>query len=107
MLRGTTQKLTFDIGLDTKDITQLWLTFSHYNSHNSEILTKTIDDVVLEGTTVTVELSQEDTLEFNHSNVKSKVVFIQMRALLNDGQALASNVVEITVDHLLKEGVIK
>ena len=96
----------FDIGINTSDIAELWLTFAQYDS-SSEIFTKTKDDVTLEGTTVTVELSQEDTLSLNKSNIKEKVVYIQLRALLNNGEALASSIVEITVDHLLKEGVIE
>lgn len=107
MIRGTTQNLIFNIGIDTSEVSQLWLTFSRYNHENAEIITKTIDDVILNGTNIEVALSQEDTLLLNESNVKDKVVYIQLRALLNDGQALASNVVEITVNHLLKGGVIQ
>lgn len=107
MIRGTTQVLKFDIGMSVERVSQLWLTFSRYNQANAEIITKTKDDVILEGTNIIVNLSQEDTLLLNESNVKDKVIYIQLRALLNDGQALASNVVEITVNHLLKGGVLE
>ena len=107
MIRGTTQELKFEVGINTSEVSQLWLTFSRYNNDDSEIFTKTKDDVILEGTKITVELSQEDTLLLNSSNIKDKVIYIQLRALLEDGQALASNVVEITVSHLLKGGVLE
>ena len=107
MIRGTTQKLLFDIGIDVNEVSQLWLTFSHSNIQNSELLNKTKDDVILSGTTVEVALSQEETLLLNQYNLKDKVIYIQLRALLNDGQALASSIVEITVEHLLKGGVIE
>lgn len=45
MIRGTTQNLIFNIGIDTSEVSQLWLTFSRYNHENAEIITKTIDDV--------------------------------------------------------------
>ena len=107
MIRGTTQVLTFDIGMNVNEVSQLWLTFSHSNKINSEIFTKTKEDVTLSGTTLVVELSQEDTLELNQYNLNNKIVYIQLRALLNDGQALASDIVEVTVQHLLKGGVIE
>ena len=107
MIRGTTQTLKFDIGVDTDEIKSLWLTFSQYNALDAELITKTKDDVTLDGTSITVELSQDDTLLLNGANVKDKVIYIQLRALLTDGQALASNVVEMTVAHLLKGGVIE
>lgn len=106
MIRGTTQILTFDIGMNVNEVSQLWLTFSHSNRINSEIFTKTKDDVILDGTTLTVPLTQEETLALNEYNIKDKVVFVQLRAIV-DGQALASNVVEMTVQHLLKEGVLE
>lgn len=106
MIRGSTQQLIFNIGINTEEVSQLWLTFSHSNRLNAEIFTKEINDVILDGTTFTVPLSQEETLALNEYNIKEKVVYIQLRVLLNDGQALASNVVEMTVSHLLKDGVL-
>lgn len=107
MIRGSTQQLIFNIGINTEEVSQLWLTFSHSNRLNAEIFTKEINDVILDGTTITVPLSQEETLALNEYNIKEKVVYIQLRVLLNDGQVLASNVVEMTVSHLLKDGVLE
>ena len=107
MIRGTTQELVFNLGINTEEVSQLWLTFSHSNRLNAELFTKEKDDVVLSGTTMTVPLSQEETLLLNQYNLKDKVIYIQLRVLLNDGQALASSIVEMTVNHLLKGGVIQ
>ena len=106
MIRGSTQNLVFNIGINTEEVSQLWLTFSHSNRLNAEIFTKEINDVVLDGTTITVPLSQEETLALNEYNIKDKVVFVQLRAIV-DGEAKASKVVELTVEHLLKEGVLE
>ena len=107
MIRGSTQQLIFNIGINTGEVSQLWLTFSHSNRLNAEIFNKTKDDVILSGTTITVPLSQEETLALNEYNIKEKVVYIQLRVLLEDGQSRVSNVVEITVNHLLKGGVLE
>ena len=107
MIRGSTQNLVFNIGINTEEVSQLWLTFSHSNRLNAEIFNKTKDDVILDGTTITVPLSQEETLALNEYNIKEKVVYIQLRVLFKDGEALASSIVEITVEHLLKAGVLE
>ena len=107
MIRGSTQNLVFNIGINTGEVSQLWLTFSHSNRLNAEIFNKTKDDVILDGTTITVPLSQEETLALNENNIKEKSDYIQLRVLLDDGQALASSIVEITVEHLLKAGVLE
>ena len=106
MIRGSTQNLVFNIGINTEEVSQLWLTFSHSNRLNAEIFTKEKNDVILEGTTLTVPLSQEETLALNEYNIKEKVVYIQLRVLLKDGQSRVSKVVELTVEHLLKDGVL-
>ena len=105
MIRGTSQNLKFNIGIDTSKVSQLWLTFSHSNKQNAELFTKEINDVILDGTTLTVPLTQEETLALNEYNIKDKIVFIQLRAIV-DGEAKASAVVEVTVQHLLKDGVL-
>ena len=107
MIRGSTQNLVFNIGINTEEVSQLWLTFSHSNRLNAEIFTKEINDVILDGASITVPLSQEETLALNEYNIKEKSVYIQLRVLLDDGQALASSIVEITVEHLLKGGVLE
>lgn len=106
MIRGSTQNLVFNVGINTEEVSQLWLTFSHSNRLNAEIFNKTKDDVILDGTTITVPLSQEETLALNEYNIKEKVVYIQLRVLLKDGQSRVSKVVELTVEHLLKDGVL-
>lgn len=107
MIRGTTQELIFGVGMSTDEVSQLWLTFSHSNKENAELITKEKEDVILSGTTIKVTLSQEETLLLNQYNLKDKVIYIQLRVLLTDGQALASSIVEMTVNHLLKGGVIE
>ena len=106
MMRGSTQNLVFNIGINTEEVSQLWLTFSHSNRLNAEIFTKEINDVILSGATITAPLSQEETLALNEYNIKEKSVYIQLRVLLKDGQSRVSKVVELTVEHLLKDGVL-
>ena len=58
--------------------------------------------VIVDDYTVYVNLTQTDTLNFN-----SRVYYsIQLRILLNTGQAVASNIVTLPVSPILKNGVI-
>jgi len=52
--------------------------------------------------TITLNLFQEETLKFNKHDVK-----VQLRFLLEDGNAYASPIKSITVNDILQNGVIK
>lgn len=46
MIRGSTQNLVFNIGINTEEVSQLWLTFSHSNKQNAESFTKSKEEVL-------------------------------------------------------------
>lgn len=52
--------------------------------------------------TIVVMLDQEDTLKFKPGEVE-----IQIRYVLENGIADASNIIKTTVDQVLKDGVIE
>lgn len=101
MYRGTTPTLVFNINteLDLNTIKEVWITFDL-----SPRLTYTKDDVEIDDElkTITLNLSQEETLKFNKHDVK-----VQLRFLLEDGNAYASPIKSITVNDILQNGVIK
>ena len=61
------------------------------------------DDIIVnnENKTITVELSQEDTLLFNGKEVNTQIRFLD-----STGKAYASNIEKIELNNILKEGVI-
>lgn len=101
MYRGTTPSIVYklDTELDLNDLTQVWVTIE-----SSKIeMTKDITQVSIDDTekTITVPLSQDDTLQFKAGKVKC-----QMRLYFNDTSAYATPITELTINDILKDGVI-
>ena len=99
MVRGTTPTLNFTIPIDVSTIAVLSVAFSQAGT---VILDKTLDDCTVSGHLITLGLTQAETLMFT----ADVPVDIQIRCRLNDGVALASNIINTTTGRILKDGVI-
>lgn len=106
MIRGTTPTHVFTkLPVLSTEIKEVWIT---YLQRGKEVLTKTIADADFidnpeEDTTILqVTLSQEDTLKFNYGPAT-----VQLRVLLIDNTALASDEVPIEVKRIIKDGIIR
>lgn len=98
MRRGTTPTLLFTLP-EAISMAGLYITFSQ---SGNPVLEKTLEDVTIDGATLTLPLSQEDTLKFK----ESAGMQIQLRILTLKGEALASEYIQCPVGGILKEGVI-
>lgn len=100
MIRGTTPTIVYKIakGLDLTTVTGLEIVFKQ----TSTMLVKTLPDAVIDaaGSTVSVNLSQEETLKFNPGTLQT-----QIRFDTTDG-VFATPVKNIRVDKILKGGVL-
>lgn len=96
--RGTTQELTFILP-EAISIEVLYITFCQ---KEKTVLEKTLADVEVNENTITLQLSQLDTLQF----CSKHAVYIQLRIRDTDGNALKSDTFRTDVDDVLKEGVI-
>lgn len=99
MRRGTTPTHRFATNVSLVDAEEIYVTYKQ----GSIILTKTKDDCVVTPDALMLKLTQEDTLMFKTEGCKLK---IQIRAKFLDGTAIASNVIEASVERILKNGVI-
>lgn len=99
MYRGTTPTLTFTLPFETNLISKCYVSFFQKERLRVE---KELTNCDCVGKTITVKLTQSDTLSF----VSNAVVKIQIRALLSDGNAVASKVMEMNVKDVLKDGEI-
>lgn len=98
MRRGTTPTLRITVeGIQVESLTSIFLTLKQGNTE----LEKTNVEVDTENNRLIAELSQEETLMFDEGGVR-----VQFRALLENGKAVASNIVTTTMDEILMEGVI-
>lgn len=99
MIRATTPTHRFNTPFKEADIKSLIIS---YGQLNKEVLKKTKTDCSFEDTTAIVKLSQEDTKKFTVDTP----VKIQMRILTVDGDAVASNIYEISIDEVINDEVL-
>ena len=101
MIRGTTPTLRFKIPYTTEQIQLGYIAFSRKGKVFLDIPFSN-ERVLLEDNYIYLTFTQEDTLMFNSRTVYS----VQLRILLQDNIAVASNILTIPVDSILKNGVI-
>ena len=107
MYRGTTPTITIRIKnseIDLNSMTQMWVTFKNKSAE----VTYDKDDLTIdaESRTIEITLTQEDTLKFQTCGVLQGKVEVQIRMLDDHDLAYASNVGELNLYRILKEGVI-
>lgn len=96
MIRGTTPTYVFNLPFDVATIDKARVIF-----RQKDICVKK-DEVIMEGSTITITLTQEDTLKFKCGSI----VEAQVRVITNGGESLASYVVSINVYECLDDEVL-
>lgn len=99
MTRGTTPTHTYTLPFGVENVEKLRII---YAQDGESKLVKTEEDCTLAGDTVTVRLTQEETLAF----YSECLVEIQVRVLTPEGEALASNVMRVKPGVCLEDEVI-
>lgn len=97
MYRGTTPTNVFNVDIDLTSASALYVT---YEQNHEVVVEKTISDATITATSVSVTLTQAETLLF----VPGKV-FVQIRAKIGS-TAVASNIITTTADRIIKDGAI-
>lgn len=101
MIRGTTPTLEFTLPFDTSLIAEMYVTIAQ---GEKTVLEKTLSDCSCSGTSVSLTLTQEDTLRLQQQpRLQGE---IQIRVRTTSGEALASDIMSVYVGRILKEGVI-
>lgn len=100
MKRGTTPTHTFTLPFDTSLMSIVRVVYAQLGR---VVLTKTGEDLSLSGNTVTVKLTQEDTLLFNCAHP----VEIQIRVATLTGDVYNSDIVRTTVSRCLENEVLR
>lgn len=98
MIRGTTPLNIFNVDVDLTTAEVIYIT---YKQNNNVVIEKSIEDIAVTDKTLTVRLTQEETLKLTE-----RAVEIQIRARFADGTAIASNIIKTTASEILKDGVI-
>ena len=100
MFRGTTPTLNFELPFAADTIADGFISIAQ---NRRVVIDKPISDWIISGNTVKVTLTQEETLHLVVSNTTE----IQLRVKLADGTALASEIFTVSIERILKDGVIE
>lgn len=100
MIRGTTPTHYFTAPCDGVNISKVNLL---YAQDDVLLFKKKTSDCAIEGSTITVKLTREDTLRFDHKKPA------QVQAVIEtiNGDVIESVIITIGVDKLLDDGVIE
>ncbi len=99
MYRGTTPTITFTLPLDGSRITALNLCFVQ---QGEIILEKDLAACRIDGNTLQVTLTEKETLLFDD---KKGMVEMQLRIGCNNTR-MASNIMRVSVERILKDGCL-
>lgn len=101
MIRGTTPTLEFTMPFDTSLIAELYITITQ---NGATALEKTLSDCNCNDTSVSLTLTQEDTLRLEQKPYSDSEMQIRVRTVA--GEVLVSDIMSIYVGRILKDGVI-
>ena len=97
--RGTTPTQNFIFPFDCSDITVLSIA---YAQNGTVLFTKNLEDVFIQENTISVTLTEDETLMFNDK----QGLEIQLRWVIGDNKQ-ASNIIRTDVGRILEDGVLK
>ena len=100
MIRGTTPTHVFTLPFDTSEVKAVLIT---YAQKQEVLFEKSTEDCVMNGNKVTVDLTQEETFEFNCTHSGQ----VQIRVLTDSGKVYASVVKKIDIETCLSKEVLK
>lgn len=98
MYRGTTPTNTITSDVDLRDM-RVYVT---YQQNKVNVIEKTNEGISIESDKVLIPLTQADTLKLDPRHG----VLVQIRAITASGVTIASNVMQTTVEDILKDGEI-
>lgn len=99
MRRGTTPTHTFTIPFSVDNVADALIV---YVQGDKEILRKTVSHCRMDDNTISVDLTQEETLRFRCD----KKAQIQVKVLTRDSKSLVSNIITLDVSKCLTDEVL-
>ena len=100
--RGTTPTIILSVknkDFDMSTISICHVTIQNDNGKNKKVFENPIIDV--ENKTISVELTQQDTLDYEYGNIN-----LQVKIKLTSGRVIASRIIVTTMNRILEETVL-
>ena len=102
IFRGTTPTIVLKVTNEDFDMTLIdvcHVTIQNDTGRNKKVFEDPVIDT--EEKTISVELCQEDTLEYEEGGIE-----IQVRIKLDDGRVIANKPIKTTMNKILEEGIL-
>ena len=99
MIRGTTPRLEFTLPFEASLLAEAWITISQ---NRKEVFTKELKDCECNGEMLILDLTQDETLRLGCEYVAE----LQIRAKTYTGEVIASDIIQLNAERILKDGVI-
>lgn len=99
MIRGTTPTLSFKLPFSVDTVADGYVSFAQ---DGQLLIDKKLADCDCGTDSLTVKLTQEDTLKLKDGLPTE----MQIRVKTKDGNALASQIMKVSTERILREGVI-
>lgn len=99
MIRGTTPTMEFIIPFDTGQLAEAFVTLSQ---NEAVVIDKALEECQCDANKLSVRLTQEETLKLQCNFMTE----IQIRAKTLEGEAIASQIIKVNTERILKDGVI-
>lgn len=98
MRQGTTPTIVINVNnIDLSELKSVYITFEQ----DGFLLRKDMSQIEIEDDEIRITLTQEETLKF-----KKGIVNVQLRAITQDGLAIASSIATTTAHRILDKEVI-
>lgn len=105
IISGTTEDIYVRTNVDISSIKEIEIVLSDCTKE-IQIVKNLIDCDEVDGNTLKVRLSDEETLQLNPYNMKTHG-YCQVRMIDDDGVVEANSMLEFDIEPFLKEGVIE
>lgn len=102
MIRGTTPSLIYNLPFPTSNIKSAEIMIRYEDGQKTIDIVKTEAECVIGETSIAAHLTQEETLQFPAPSS----IFVQLRVLTKNDEAMATEPEEVSVKKLLSEEVI-
>ena len=99
MRQGTTPTHTFTLPFDKREVKSVEAT---YAQKEKQILRKVLDGTTMDGKTVSITLTQEETFDFRAGELAG----VQLRVLMQSGAVVGSQVMLFNVEGSLSKEVL-
>lgn len=100
MYRGTTPTFTFNLPIAADTLTAAAVTFRQAGCADIE---KTLEDCIVDGQTLTVTLTEAETLTLRSGTVAPLEIQLRVGA---SGARMASQIFTVPVERILKDGAL-